>query len=172
MIRCNVFYVMNGLTAYVRDIFQVTMLDFLKIINAINVPKMGFNFFRDIGLLIIDECHQIMAESLSKCMQYILPRYVVGLSATPYRPDGLDILLELYFGKNKIVRELYRKHIAFKVDTGFEPKIEKTAQGRLNWNSVIKSQSENEERNNLIIDIICKFPKRNFLVLSKRGRKE
>ena len=46
------------------------------IINAINVPKMGFNFFRDIGLLIIDECHQIMAESLSKCMQYILPRYV------------------------------------------------------------------------------------------------
>ena len=60
-------------------------------------------FFKDIGVCIIDEIHCIMAEGLSKCTQKILPRYLIGLSATPYREDGLNILLDLYFGEEKIM---------------------------------------------------------------------
>ena len=92
------------------------------IMNAINVPKMKHSFFSNIGLCIIDECHLIMAEILSNSMKCISPRYLIGLSATPYRVDDLDILLELYFGKNKIIRKLYRKHTAYQINTGFKPK--------------------------------------------------
>ncbi len=117
---------------------------------------------------VVHNCHMIMAETLSKCLQYVSPRYLIGLSATPYRPDGLDGLLDLYFGKNKIIRKLYREHIVYKVSTGFKPPVEKTIQGRINWGSILDAQANNEQRNNLIIKIIQKFNDRNFLVLVKR----
>lgn len=138
------------------------------IMNAINVKKMGQTFFKDIGTVICDEIHLLMAESLSKSLHFISPRYLIGLSATPYRPDGLDILLELYFGNNKIIRKMNRKHIIFQVNTGFVPKVELTSNGKVNWGVILKSQSEDEKRNDLIVKIIKEFPKRNFLVLTKR----
>lgn len=138
------------------------------IINAQNVEKMGRGYFDDIGLCLVDEIHMIMAEGLSKCMQYISPRYLVGLSATPYRPDGLDKLLEFYFGMHKIIRKLWCPHIVYKVDTGYTPPVERNLQGRLNWGAILDAQAQNVERNDLIINIIRRFPKRNFLVLVKR----
>lgn len=138
------------------------------IMNAQNIEKMGRNFFRDIGLVIVDEAHLIMAETLSKSMQYIYPRYLIGLTATPYRPDGLDILLELYFGKHKIIRKLYREHDVLKVETGFKPTIEYAINGKVNWGVLLDSQANDDDRNELIIGLIKHFPTRNFLVLTKR----
>ena len=86
-----------------------------------NMKKMGKDVFLKIGFVIVDEIHAIMAESLSECMYYTSPRYLLGLSATPTRPDGMDGLLDFYFGKdNKIIRELYHEHIVYKVETGLE----------------------------------------------------
>ena len=144
-----------------------TEVDFY-IINAQNTEKMGKTFFSDIGTCIVDEAHMIMAETLSKSLQYVYPRYLIGLTATPYRPDGLDGLLNFYFGKNKIIRKLYREHTVYKVSTGFKPPVEKTIQGRVNWGSILDSQANNEDRNNLIIQIIQHYKDRNFLVLVKR----
>jgi superfamily II DNA or RNA helicase len=141
--------------------------DFL-VVNAINVPKLGPEFFESVGVVIVDEAHLIMAETVSKCMQTVSPRYLIGLTATPYRPDGLDLLLEFYFGKDKIIRELFRKHIVHKVVTNFVPLVEITAQGRMNWGSVLDSQSKDPDRNQLIVNIIQHYKERNFLVLVKR----
>jgi superfamily II DNA or RNA helicase len=138
------------------------------IMNAINVPKMKNNFFKAIGTCIIDECHLIMAESLSKSLLTICPRYLIGLSATPYREDGLDKLLEFYFGNIKIIREMFRKHIVYKVSSNLDIPIETTDNGRVNWNAVLKKQTECKERNELIIKIVKKYKDKNFLVLSKR----
>jgi len=139
------------------------------IMNAINIPKMGNNFFKDIGLLIIDELHLIMAETLIKSLQYISPRYLIGLRATPYRLDGLENMIELYFGKNKIIREMKREHIVYRVSTGFKPDIEIVeSTGKVNWGKILQSQSEDPERNSLIIKIIQHFKDRTFLVLCKR----
>ena len=148
---------------------QSTMEDVdFYIMNAQNVEKMGRTFFKNIGLVVVDEAHLIMAETLSHSLQYISPRYMIGLTATPYRPDGLDVLLELYFGKHKIIRELNRKHLVYKVETGFVPKVEMAANGRLNWGVVLDSQAKDLERNELIIRIVKNYPNRNFLILTKR----
>lgn len=138
------------------------------IINAQNTEKMGKTFFTDIGTCVVDEAHMIMAETLSKSLQYVYPRYLIGLTATPYRPDGLDVLLNFYFGKYKIIRKLHREHTAYKVSTGFKPPVEKTIQGRINWGSILDAQANNDKRNDLIIRIIQHFSDRNFLVLVKR----
>ena len=138
------------------------------IINAQNVEKLPKKFLNDIGTVIVDEAHMIMAETLSKSLQYVFPRYLIGLTATPYRPDGLDILLQLYFGQYKIIRQLYREHTVYKVTTGFKPPVERTIQGRVNWGAILDAQANNQERNDLIIKILKNFPDRNFLVLVKR----
>jgi uncharacterized protein YlbG (UPF0298 family) len=138
------------------------------IINASNVPKKGREAFSDIGLLIVDEAHLIMAENLSKAMRYITPRYVIGLTATPYRNDGLNVLLDMYFGQHKIIRKLFRKHFVYKVETGFKPEVKTNKMGKVDWGSVIDSQCNNEWRNNLIVDIVKYFSDRVFLILTKR----
>ena len=139
------------------------------IINATNVSKFGYKTFKDIGLVLVDEAHLILAEGLSKSLLCLLPRYLIGLSATPYRQDGLDGLFEFFFGEYKIVRNLFRKHIVYKVETDLEILMELSENtGKVNWGAVLKKQSENEERNELIIKIIQKFNERNILVLCKR----
>lgn len=138
------------------------------IMNATNVPKHSREFYKEIGCLLVDEAHLIMADKLSHCMRYILPRYVLGLSATPYRTDGLDILIDMYFGKYKIIRKLYRKHIVYKYITGFKPEVKMNRMGKVDWGSVLESQCSNRERNDIIIRIIKHFPDRVFLVLCKR----
>ena len=138
------------------------------IINAINVSKRGKDFFRNIRTCIVDECHLIMAETLSKSLNYVQPRYLIGLSATPYRSDGLNVLLDLYFGKHKIIRTLRKEHIVYKVETGFTPTVELTKNGKINWNTVLESQSRDEDRNQLILNIIQYYSDRIFLVLTKR----
>lgn len=138
------------------------------IINAINVPKHPREFYKDIYMIIVDECHIIMSEVLSKCMLSICPRYLLGLSATPYRYDGLNILLDLYFGKQKVIRKLYKKHTAFLLETKFVPKVELSKTGRVNWGVVIDSQAMNTDRNEMIIRLVKFFYDRVFLILCKR----
>lgn len=134
------------------------------IVNAQNMKKLGRDFFKTIGFVVVDEIHAIMAESLSESMFYVSPRYLLGLSATPTRPDGMDGLLDLYFGpENCIKRELYHKHTVYKVETGIEFEEESS-----NWNALLSSQCLHEGRNNMIVDIIRSFPDRHFLVLCKR----
>lgn len=142
---------------------------FFYIMNATNVVKKPHSFFKDIGFLIIDENHLIMAESLSKCMIKLTPRYVLGLSATPYREDGLNCLLDFYFGKDKIHKKLFKKHTVYKVETKFKPEVYKNQfTGKTNWGKILDQQANNDSRNDLIVNIVQKYKERNFLILCKR----
>jgi superfamily II DNA or RNA helicase len=171
------------------------------VMNAINGRNKSLGFFDNIGLVIIDECHKIMAEVLVQSIQYVFPRYVIGLSATAYRDDGLDRLIDLYFGQrkvecaianekqeqdniqgqqrsqnseqgkflsNQIIMSMNRPHTVYMVKTGFKPIVEKTAQGRTNWGSILDSQASDPDRNNIILNIISSHKTRKFLVLVKR----
>ena len=138
------------------------------IINAINVEKFEDGFFDSIGCLIIDELHLILAETLCKSLQHVEPRYLIGLSATAYREDGLDVLINIFFGENRIIRTMFREHIVYCVYTGFTPEIVKTEDDKLNWSALLKDQSEDEERNNLSVSIVSKHKDRTFLILTKR----
>jgi superfamily II DNA or RNA helicase len=118
-------------------------------------------------LVIVDELHLIVSKVLSTSFQYLTPSYFIGLSATPYRNDGLDILIDLYFGKTRINRELERAHHVFKINTGFVPVINKQVNGKVDWNDILNQQAMDPNRNELIIQIITSNPY-NFLVLCKR----
>lgn len=138
------------------------------IINAINVPKHPHSFYKNIGTLIVDEVHLIATKVLSKSLAYILPKYNIALSATPTRSDGMDTLIHLYFGKEIIYKKLNKKHIVYKVDTKFKPDFELNQAGKVDWDSVLRSQAGDTKRNELIIDIVKHYKSRVFLILCKR----
>ena len=46
----------------------------------------------DFGYLIIDECHHGTADTYRRIMSYFHPEFTLGLTATPERTDGEDLL--------------------------------------------------------------------------------
>lgn len=138
------------------------------IINAVNIKKINPFFLQSFGTVIVDELHLVLSEQTFKSLLHLSPNYLIGLTATSYRPDDLNQLFELFFGKNKIYKSLYCNHKVFLIKTGFRPLIKKTMQGRIDWNYVLNQQAENEPRNKLIIDIVKSEPLKNFLILVKR----
>jgi len=140
------------------------------IMNAINVCKRDYEVYKllKIGLVIVDECHLMMTRLFSQSLTYFCPRYLIGLSATPFRPDGFDAFLDLYFGKEKVVRKLFRPHQVLVYESGIKIESKSDAKGDLIWNSVIESQTENADRNKMIADLCVRFKRRNILILSKR----
>lgn len=144
------------------------------IINACNIHKTDPLFLKCYGFVIVDEAHLQMTEKLSTNLLYLTPRYLLGITATPYREDGYNTLFNLFFGNEKVKYTLNKKHIVYKVKTGFAPKEEKylkvgsTYKSKVDWNKILDEQSKDEQRNKLIINIVSKFKDRVFLILVKR----
>jgi superfamily II DNA or RNA helicase len=53
------------------------------------------------GLLVVDECHHIPARSFELVLKILGARFVLGLTATPYRKDGLQRMIHLYCGPTR-----------------------------------------------------------------------
>lgn len=91
------------------------------------------DFFYDYGLTIVDECHRISAEKFSQALPKIASEYMLGLSATPQRADGLSKVFHWYLGDTcykfvrgkeheVIVRRILMTHTAFKEKLNFRGK--------------------------------------------------
>ena len=50
------------------------------------------------GLVVVDECHHVPAVTFERCVKQIRARRWLGLTATPYRRDGLQGLISMYCG--------------------------------------------------------------------------
>jgi len=64
--------------------------------------------FDSFGLCIVDECHHIAAEVFSKALKKVSCPYMLGLSATPDRNDGLSKVFKWYMGP--IVYQIKQRH--------------------------------------------------------------
>ncbi len=126
---------------------------------------------RDYNQIIIDECHHIPAVSFEAVLKVIPARYIVGLTATPYRKDGHQAILFMQCGpvrytmdatqdtdieKNVIVR-----NSAFQIDIN----PEKLAIHEI-WESLISDGGRLDLLSDDIADMLSqsRFP----LILSER----
>ena len=72
------------------------VLGMLQSISMIDYPEETFN---DFGFVIYDECHHLGAEIFSRALLKTGFKYLLGLSATPKRGDGLSKVFEWYLGR-------------------------------------------------------------------------
>ena len=54
--------------------------------------------FQDFGLTVLDECHHLSAEVFSRALFKIVTKYMLGLSATMNRKDGLTKVFKMFIG--------------------------------------------------------------------------
>lgn len=138
------------------------------IINISSIHK--WSRIPDDLLLITDETHLLLSEKRSMNLLSIRPRKLLGLTATPYRPDELHVLFKLFFGTNYIYKPLFKVHNVYQVNTNLTIG-NRYIYGKLDWNYVLEQQCDNDERNRLLVAIVRAFPKnRTWLILVKRKR--
>ena len=63
-------------------------------------------FFSKYGCIVVDECHHLPAFTFEACVKKAPVRYILGLTATPYRRDGLQEIITLQCGPIRHTMEL------------------------------------------------------------------
>lgn len=113
--------------------------------------------------IIIDEVHHIPAVSFEVPLKKFKGKYVLGLSATPKRKDGMHPIMFMQCGdiahEVKIKKE--QIHILQTIRTKFEALEDAFA-------LMLNEMVEDFDRNNLIINEIEKVSNKQVLVLSER----
>lgn len=145
-----------------------------SIINVTNLGKRSSVEMLQFGTIICDECHTTVgSDKNSQVFPILTPKYCMGLSATPERPDMMHKVTECYLGDVYVVKEMHQPHLVYKVpyspDTDYGSdtfKVEST--GKLNWNAILNASAMDEARNQMIASIPVRFADRHFIVLSKR----
>ncbi len=70
----------------------------LAMVQSLSQKEYDSEVFSSFGLAIFDECHHLGAEVFSKSMAKVASQYMLGLSATPDRKDGLRKVFEWFIG--------------------------------------------------------------------------
>ena len=70
----------------------------LAMVQSLSQKEYDPNVFSTFGLAVFDECHHLGAEVFSKSMAKVASKYMLGLSATPDRKDGLRKVFEWFIG--------------------------------------------------------------------------
>lgn len=127
-------------------------------------------FFKDISMMVIDEVDQLPAKTLLKFVQLINPVYLVGMSATINRDDNMHQALYSYFGpRNTFIKRFIVKDFdVIKYQTNFKPEVEYLDNGKVNNTLLTDSIAYNEERHQVITNLVKSYSKDKILILSKR----
>jgi superfamily II DNA or RNA helicase len=110
------------------------------------------------GFVIVDECHHVSAFSFEKVLTQARARYVLGLTATPYRRDGHQPIIHMQCGPicHQIRQKDFSSHLSgsfvYVRETGFSCEWDDNSEIHDVWSKLI----DDDERNKKIIDDIVK----------------
>tara|TARA_Y100000310_G_scaffold345185_1_gene462454 strand:+ start:2166 stop:3512 length:1347 start_codon:yes stop_codon:yes gene_type:complete len=128
------------------------------------------------GTLIVDECHRVPATTFANVVEKMSTRYLLGLTATDRRSDGLDELIYRYMGG--LVHEIKTKNLQESGDI-LKPEV-KIIETDYSYymtnprqrNAMIQDMINNADRNAIITKNIegqvKEFPNGIALVISDR----
>lgn len=116
----------------------------------------------DFDYLIVDECHHAAANTYQKIFTYFHPKFILGLTATPERSDGED-MLELFQNvahkmdlKTAVERGVLVPIRCIRVKTNID--LTDVRINGIKYNSQdLESKLFIPERNQLIVDIYLKY---------------
>ncbi len=125
--------------------------------------KNNLEVIENYSFVIVDECHHIPALTFEKIIKSFKGKYILGLSATPNRKDGMEPLIYQQLGsiayevksKRKVTNKLKI------VETDFISEVD-------NFSDLINELINNEKRNNLILEEIMNYKERKILLLTDR----
>lgn len=151
----------------------------IGMLQSISGKIYAMDAFDSFGMVAIDECHRIPCQHFSKALLKINAPYMIGLSATPHRDDGLTKVLKWFIGD--VIFEasnidagsvdIYRYHLNIENDNKYgkiilnqrgTPQIQKMLDG------IVNCKSRNNFILQLIKELIQENSERRILLLSGR----
>jgi len=161
------------------DKYQVDADIVLGMLQTLSMKNFPPDTFDDFGHVIIDECHRIPSKVFSQALQKVNSKYMLGLSATPNRKDGLTKVLKWYIGDICFSMKSHDKNVVqverYLLESNSVEEYNKeivTFRGRVMMPTMINNICTYYNRTKLIINVIVEKIKENeerqILVLSDR----
>ena len=150
----------------------------IGMLQTLSMKEFAPDTFDDIGHVIIDECHTISSRVFSRALMKVNSKYMLGISATPTRSDGLMKVLKYHIGDTFFTIKSNEKNIVkverYLLDSTNEHYNQDIInfRGQVVMATMINNISDCIDRTNLIINKaiseINAHEKRQILILSDR----
>ena len=118
------------------------------------------------GVVVADECHHLAAPIMSMALRSFRARYVIGLTATKDRPDGLTPLLHWSLGEvaYKAERVDEKARISIALFSGATEQVCSRDGKPMTWR-MLNILAQNPRRNAFIADHIARYLKSGRVIL-------
>ena len=116
-------------------------------------------FVQDYGMVIVDECHHVSSITFEQVLMSIKVHTIYGLTATPIRKDGHQPIIFMQCGPIRFTTDAKSQIAKQSFDRFLIPRFtsyNSILEDRLSIATLYKYLSEDEIRNNLIVEDICK----------------
>ena len=116
-------------------------------------------FVQDYGMVIVDECHHVSSITFEQVLRSIKAHTIYGLTATPIRKDGHQPIIFMQCGPIRFSTDVKSQIAKQSFDRFLIPRFtsyNSILEDRLSIATLYKYLSEDEIRNNLIVEDICK----------------
>ena len=130
-------------------------------------------FLQDYGMVIVDECHHVSSITFEQVLMSIKTHTIYGLTATPIRKDGHQPIIFMQCGPIRFSTDVKSQIAKQSFDRFLIPRFtsyNSILEDRLSIATLYKYLSEDEIRNNLIVEDICKAvnTRRTPIILTNR----
>jgi superfamily II DNA or RNA helicase len=139
----------NGKWEIGKQITVATVQSLLKVADEVSAY---------IGHLVIDECHHCPSRTFTDVVTAFDSKYMLGLSATPWRRDGLSKLIFWHVGD--VIHKIEKAGLVengnivpfdvTRIETNFQSSYDPSAE----YSSMLSELTEDRERNQLIADTV------------------
>ena len=151
----------------------------IGMLQTLSMKEFKYEQFSEFGLTIVDETHHIGAEVFCRALIKISTQYMIGLSATPNRKDGLTKVIHWFIGPTAYslqrdgsqAQKVIVKKINFKSSDMSYLREQKNFKGTVLLPAMINQVCDYTPRNALIIHEILYYarePERQIMVISDR----
>ena len=147
----------------------------IGMLQSLAMRNYDNSVFDSFGMTVIDECHHISSEVFSRSLPKISTKYMLGLSATLDRKDGLRKVFEWYLGPPVVSISKIDNvgEVRVYVVPVTDPRYQQTSlniSGQVNLPRIINNVVQSPKRMKIVLEWMDFFSKndRKILVLSER----
>jgi superfamily II DNA or RNA helicase len=132
----------------------------IGMLQSLSMKDYPPTVFESFGFTIVDECHHLAAEVFSNALFKIVTKYMLGLSATMKRKDGLTRVFKMFIGKVVVKKErplqdnVTIKAIRYENNDEDFTKVLLNFKGQTHYALMIKKLCEYNRRSEFIIKIL------------------
>ena len=147
----------------------------LGMLQSLSMKEYPLSIFSSFGFTVIDEVHHISAEVFSRALFKVVTPYMLGLSATMKRKDGLTKVFKMFLGEIvytkkrepsdnvmvKVVHYHHKEKNYYKEQYNFR--------GHVNYSAMIKQLCEFKPRSDFILvllkDVLQENPSQHIMII-------